>query len=97
MSTKSAGRRRRALWAQNRPRRMVEVRDSSRHSNVVIRKPDRTKNTSTPRSPPPTHDTPKWKRITAITAKARIPSSAAKRRRPDESGWIWASGDGDTE
>ncbi len=36
--------------------------------------------------------TPKWKSMTASTAKARMPSRAEKRRRPDESGWIGPSG-----
>jgi hypothetical protein len=35
--------------------------------------------------------------MTAITAKARIPSRAEKRRRPEESGWMGACDDADDD
>ena len=47
-----------------------------------MRNPDSTKNTSTPSSPPSTPATPPWYSSTAMTAKARMPSSDARRRRP---------------
>jgi hypothetical protein len=55
------------------------IRPSSRHSassRLVIRKPLRTKKASTPRYPPPAHETSPWYSRTAPTANARSPSSA---------------------
>ena len=52
------GSSRRARWAQNLPSRTPPVRCNSLHNSEVIRKPERTKNTSTPRRPPPVHGMP---------------------------------------
>ena len=48
ITSDDAGSRRRARLAQKRPRPMEPVRSSSPRSSDVIRKPETTKNTSTP-------------------------------------------------
>lgn len=47
-----------------------------------MRKPDRTKNMSTPTNPPANHGSPAWKASTAPTAMARIPSMSSRSPRP---------------
>ena len=61
----SAGSSRLARRAQNAPSAIVADRCHSATSSDVIRNPDRTKNTSTPRNPPGAHDTPPWYSRTA--------------------------------
>jgi len=75
-TTSSAGSRRRARRAQNPGRLMRPFRPHSVSSSDVMRKPDSTKNASTPRNPPGAHPAPKWYAMTAATANARKPSSA---------------------
>src|SRR5579863_4670062 len=53
----------------------------SRRSSPVIRKPERTKNRSTPRNPPRAQPKFAWYSNTATTAKARKPSRAGTRWR----------------
>jgi hypothetical protein len=58
--TNSAGSSRRARRHQNSPRRIRPVRSRSPISNDVMRKPEMTKNTSTPIHPPRIHPNPAW-------------------------------------
>ena len=55
-----AGMMRRARRPQNRRRLTVPVDAISRSISWVIRKPERTKNRSTPTNPPETCGTPEW-------------------------------------
>jgi hypothetical protein len=71
---KSAGSNRRARRAQNAPSRIVRVARHSETSSEVMRKPDKTKNVSTPMKPPVATARPPWNIMTATTAKARTPS-----------------------
>src|SRR5258708_35731713 len=70
---------------------MRELRWYSSTSNVVMRKPLRTKKTSTPKKPPsawegaPPRLVP-WNSITATTATARRPSSAGRYPRAKRAG-----------
>ena len=57
----------------------------SRTSRVVMRKPETTKKTSTPRNPPGSQDGSRWKTRTARMARARNPSRPASR--PVRGGW----------
>jgi hypothetical protein len=55
-----AGSRRRARRAQKFDSDTVPVVRSSRSNSDVMRKPDRTKNTSTPMNPPAAHANSAW-------------------------------------
>ena len=52
----------------------MPVRSRSATSNNVMRYPEMTKNTSTPRKPPPSQRLSAWYTMTAMTASARRPS-----------------------
>ncbi len=71
----SAGRSRRARRAQKSRSDTVADCSISRVTSRAIRKPETTKNTSTPRKPAGRTDGAKWKTTTAATAIARSPSS----------------------
>ncbi len=58
--TASAGSRRRARRSQNWPRATRPSRSRSSISSDVMRKPDTTKNTSTPIHPPGIQPNPAW-------------------------------------
>ena len=53
---------------------------ASRHSSPVIKKPEITKNTSTPTKPPPIPGSWAWNSTTANTATARRPSMSGRNR-----------------
>jgi hypothetical protein len=75
MVNQEAGRRRLNL-REKKPRRLTPP--ELRHSLIikdVIRNPDKVKNVDTPRKPPGAQEKRAWKRSTAITARARRPSS----------------------
>ena len=75
---RSAGSRRRARRAQKDPSLIVRAWRHSPMSSEVMRKPERTKNVSTPMNPPSMCGIPPWNIITARTAQARTPSSAGR-------------------
>jgi hypothetical protein len=77
-TTSSAGSSRRARRAQNARSRIRPVPARSASSSDVIRKPDSTKNASTPRNPLGRNASPPWNTTTAATATARTPSSAGR-------------------
>ena len=54
---------------------MRSLRSCSSSSSDVIRNPDTTKNTSTPKNPPCIHENPPWYSSTTATDNARSPSS----------------------
>ena len=60
MTAKNAGRSRLARRIQNPPNAMRPLRSCSSSSSDVIRNPDTTKNTSTPKNPPCIHENPAW-------------------------------------
>jgi hypothetical protein len=62
--------------AQNPAKLMPPRRAHSPMSSDVIRKPESTKNASTPRYPPRIHPASRWYANTESTANARNPSSA---------------------
>src|SRR6201998_2314583 len=74
--TTSAGSNLFARRRQNPGRSMPPVKSSSSSSREVIRKPLRTKNTSTPMNPPCRPAMPPWLTSTSATATARTPSRA---------------------
>ncbi len=77
-TTHEAGSRRRARRAQNRGNEIVPVVVASRSNSLVIRKPDSTKNTSTPTNPPENREILAWNKMTAMTATARRPSMSGR-------------------
>jgi hypothetical protein len=85
-TTAVAGRSRRTRRAQNRLSRSRPVRPISRSISPVMRKPEMTKNTSTPTNPPDMNGRPAWNPRTASTATARSPwmSPLNRCRAPDE-------------
>ena len=64
---------RRARRAQNAASETRPVAATSRSRCDVIRKPEMTKNTSTPTNPPGSADGQKWQTTTIATATARSP------------------------
>src|SRR5690606_21925793 len=76
----SAGSRRLARRAQNARRPTWCRSRCSRTRRVVMRKPDRTKKTSTPTYPPGNVAGATWNATTTATASARRPSSPGARR-----------------
>ena len=64
--------------AKKRVSEMPPVRSSSRTSSWVMRKPEITKNTSTPVNPPAATPTPAWASRTAQIATARRPSTSGR-------------------
>ena len=77
-----AGSSRRARRAQKLGSEMVPVVASSRSSSDVIRKPDSTKNTSTPMNPPGTMPNLAWYTSTSSTATERSPSMSGRKVVP---------------
>ena len=71
----SAGSKRRARLTQNWPRFTRWFFSRSSSNSEVIRNPDTTKNTSTPKKPPRIQPNPAWYKMTATTLIARRPSS----------------------
>ena len=74
-----AGIRRRARRAQKFGSDTVPVRETSPSSSEVIRKPETTKNTSTPMKPPPNGPMSAWNSTTSTTAMARRPSMSGRK------------------
>jgi hypothetical protein len=68
--------------AQKLPRLTRPVRETSRASRPVMRKPDSTKNTSTPTNPPAMNGTPACPISTDPTAIVRMPSMSRRIVRP---------------
>ena len=82
----SAGRRRRARRVQNWRRPIAAVSAVFFEQQPVMRKPETTKKTSTPRKPPGSQLTSPWNTMTAATATARSPSSDGEYRISIERG-----------
>ena len=78
-TTHEAGSSLRARRAQNRGNEIVPVVVASRSSSLVIKKPDSTKNTSTPTNPPENQAIRAWNKMTTMTATARRPSMSGRK------------------
>ncbi len=85
-ATSAAGISRRARRSQNAANRIRPWLRKSASSSRVIRKPERVKNSETPRKPPLAHENEPWKNSTSSTANPRRPSSGGGGAAPGSPG-----------